>query len=321
MPMTAVQANGLVKRFETTCALDGVDLLVGEGEVHGLLGPNGAGKTTLLRLLFGLVAPDAGTIELFGRPVDSHGPLPLDGIAGFVEEPSFYPYLSGRANLELFAELDGGENAGRIPEILERVGLGARGDDRVSGYSTGMRQRLGIGSALLRTPRLLLLDEPTSGLDPAGARDVRALVRDLCADGVAVLLSSHQIGEIEDVCDGFTVLRRGEVVWTGTAAELRAQAPGSAYSLATSDDGQAIALAAGQPAVAAMPAPNGGISLTADDASLDRYALALGQAGIAIRRLELLVSPLESMFFALTGEPSQDPEAARAERVLSGDHP
>jgi ABC-2 type transport system ATP-binding protein len=316
--MAAVQAHGLVKRFETTCALDGVDLLVGEGEVHGLLGPNGAGKTTLLRLLFGLVAPDAGTIELFGRPVRGPGPLPLDGVAGFIEEPSFYPYLSGRANLELFAELDGGQEAGRVPEILERVGLGTRGDDRVGGYSTGMRQRLGIGSALLRTPRLLLLDEPTSGLDPAGARDIRALVRDLCADGVAVLLSSHQIGEIEDVCDGFTVLRRGDVVWTGTAAELRAQAPGSAYSLATSDDGQAIALAAARPPVTALPAPNGGISLTADDVSLDRYVLALGQSGIAIRRLELLVSPLESMFFALTGEPSEDPEAARAERVLTG---
>jgi ABC-2 type transport system ATP-binding protein len=318
MPVASVQANGLVKRFETTCALDGVDLVVGEGEVHGLLGPNGAGKTTLLRLLFGLVAPDAGTIELFGHPVKGPGPLPLDGVAGFVEEPSFYPYLSGRANLELFAELDGGRDAGRVAEILDRVGLGQRGDDRVSGYSTGMRQRLGIGSALLRSPRLLLLDEPTSGLDPAGARDIRALVRDLCADGVAVLLSSHQIGEIEDVCDGFTVLRRGTVVWTGTAAELRAQAPGSAYSLVTSDDRQAIELAAAPSGITAMPAPNGGISLTADDEALDRYVLALGQAGIAVRRLELLVSPLESMFFALTGEPSDDPEAARAERVLSG---
>jgi ABC-2 type transport system ATP-binding protein len=317
MPVTAVSASGLVKRFETTSALDGVDLRVGEGEVHGLLGPNGAGKTTLLRLLFGLVAPDAGTIELFGQRVQGPGPLPLEGVAGFVEDPTFYPYLSGRANLELFAELDGAASAGRVGEILDRVGLGTRGDDRVSGYSTGMRQRLGIGSALLRSPRLLLLDEPTSGLDPAGARDIRALVRELCAEGAAVLISSHQIGEIEDVCDGFTVLRRGEVVWTGTAAELRAQAPGSAYSMFTSDDRRAIQLASAHAGVGAMPAPNGGVSLTADDASLDGYVVALGQAGIAIRRLELLVSPLESMFFALTGEPSDDPDAARAERVLT----
>jgi ABC-2 type transport system ATP-binding protein len=317
MAVVAVDASGLVKRFETTCALNGVDLTVGEGEVHGLLGPNGAGKTTLLRLLFGLVAPDAGTIELFGRPVEGPGPLPLDGVAGFVEEPSFYPYLSGRANLELFAELDGGRATGRIDEILDQVGLARRGDDRVSGYSTGMRQRLGIASALLRSPRLLLLDEPTSGLDPAGARDIRALIRDLCAEGAAVLLSSHQIGEIEDVCDGFTVLRRGQVVWNGTAAELRAQAPGSGYSLLTSDDRRAIQIAAAHAGIAAMPDPDGGISLTVDEGRLDGFAVALGQAGIAVRRLELLVSPLESMFFALTGEPSSDPEAARAERVLS----
>jgi ABC-2 type transport system ATP-binding protein len=315
--VVAVQASGLVKRFETTCALDGADLRVGEGEVHGLLGPNGAGKTTLLRLLFGLVAPDAGTIELFGKRVDGPGPLPLDGVAGFVEEPSFYPYLSGRANLELFAELDGGRATNQVERMLERVGLAGRGDDRVSGYSTGMRQRLGIASALLRAPRLLLLDEPTSGLDPAGARDIRALVRDLCADGAAVLLSSHQIGEIEDVCDGFTVLRKGQVVWSGTAAELRAQAPGSAYSLATSDDARAIQIAQGRAGISALPAPDGGIALSADDESLDPYVLALGHAGVAVRRLELLVSPLESMFFALTGEAPEDPAAAHAEGVLS----
>jgi ABC-2 type transport system ATP-binding protein len=317
MPVVAIQASGLVKHFEATCALDGASLTVAEGEVHGLLGPNGAGKTTLLRLLFGLVAPDAGTIELFGNRVAGPGPLPLEGVAGFVEEPSFYPYLSGRANLELFAELDGGRAMDQVGTVLERVGLAERSGDRVNGYSTGMRQRLGIASALLRSPRLLLLDEPTSGLDPAGARDIRALVRDLCADGAAVLLSSHQIGEIEDVCDGFTVLRTGKVVWSGTAAELRAQAPGSAYSLATSDDVRAIQIAQDRAGVGALPAPNGGIALSADDESLDAYMLALGQAGVAVRRLELLVSPLESMFFALTGEAPDDPAAARIERVLS----
>jgi ABC-2 type transport system ATP-binding protein len=315
--VAAVDAHGLVKFFEATCALDGVDLRVAEGEVHGLLGPNGAGKTTLLRLLFGLVAPDAGTIELFDKRVEGPGPLPLDGVAGFVEEPSFYPYLSGRANLELFAELDGGRAMDAVGPTLERVGLGTRGDDRVSGYSTGMRQRLGIASALLRSPRLLLLDEPTSGLDPAGARDIQELVRELCADGAAVLLSSHQIGEIEDVCDGFTVLRTGKAVWSGTAAELRAQAPGSAYSLITSDDARAIQIAQGRAGIGALPAPNGGIALSAADDSLDAYVLALARAGIAVRRLELLVSPLESMFFALTGEAPDDPTAARAERVLS----
>src|SRR5437764_2020328 len=134
-PVAAVRASGLVKRFESTCAVDGVDLVVREGEVHGLLGPNGAGKTTLLRLLFGLLAPDAGRVELLGRPLGPPDTVRLDGVAGFVEEPAFYPYLSGRVNLELLAELDGsGRAPGRVDAVLEQVGLAARGADRVSGY-------------------------------------------------------------------------------------------------------------------------------------------------------------------------------------------
>jgi ABC-2 type transport system ATP-binding protein len=301
-----VSATGLLKRYETTCAVDHVDLKVEEGEVRGLLGPNGAGKTTLLRLLFGLVRPDAGSVELFGRTRQPGGPVPLEGVAGFVEEPSFYPYLSGRTNLEILAELDGAGAAGRVAEVLQRVGLAARGSDRVSGYSTGMKQRLGIAASLLRAPRLLLLDEPTSGLDPAGARDIRALIRELVSDGVAVLVSSHQIGVIEGVCDSFTVLRGGRVVWDGTAEELRAQAPASAYAIATSDDPRAAEIAHRHPRTSVTSARGGaspgGLVLKVQEGELDPYTLALGEAGIAIRRLQLLVSPLESMFFALTSD-------------------
>ncbi len=302
--MAAVRAHGLVKRYGATRALDGVDLRVDEGEVRGLLGPNGAGKTTLLRMLFGLVRPDAGTIELFDRQLDSADPLSLHGVAGFVEEPSFYPYLSGRANLELLAELDGGAGRGRVTDALEQVSLGARGGDRVSGYSTGMRQRLGIASALLRAPRLLALDEPTSGLDPAGARDVRQLIRTLSSEGVAVLVSSHQIGEVEEVCDGFTVLRAGAVAWDGSCAQLRAQAPACAYGLSTSDDDRALELAMRAPGVQASPCADGGLTLVVERDCLDGFACALGEQGVAIRRLEQRVSPLESIFFALTGEDS-----------------
>src|ERR1700742_4825361 len=232
----AVRATGLVKRFGATAAVDGVDLVIGTGEVRGLLGPNGAGKTTLLRMLFGLIRPDAGSVELLGQDFDGRGGDVLEEVGGFVEEPCFYPYLSGAANLSLLAELDGGHTEDAIGAVLERVGLAGRGDDRVAGYSTGMNQRLGLAAALLRSPRLLLLDEPTSGLDPAGTRAVAALVRELAAEGVAVLLSSHQIGELERVCDSYTVMRHGRVVWDGSAAELVAQAPASAYALATSDD-------------------------------------------------------------------------------------
>ncbi len=302
--MAAVRARGITKRFETTVALDAVDLEVSEGEVRGLLGPNGAGKTTLLRILFGLVAADSGSIELFGRGEPGSGRPDLDGVGGFVEDPSFYPYLSGRANLELLARLDGGAQERTIDGELARVGLAERAHDRLNGYSSGMRQRLGIAAALLRTPRLLLLDEPTAGLDPAGVREMGELVRALASDGVAILLSSHQIVEVEDVCDSFTFLRRGQVVWDGTTVQLRAQAPASSYGLSTSDDRRAIEIAERSQGVEATPTAPGGLVLTAKAGSLDPYAVSLGQAGVAIRRLELRVSPLESMFFELTGDPS-----------------
>jgi ABC-2 type transport system ATP-binding protein len=302
----AARAGRLKKRFGTTVAVEEVDIAVAPGEVRGLLGPNGAGKTTLLRMMFGLIAPDAGTIELLGRELGDRGPTgggALDGVAGFVEEPAFYPYLSGVANLSLLARLDRGPSATAVEDLLERVGLGGRGGDRVAGYSTGMRQRLGLAAALLRSPRLLLLDEPTSGLDPAGARDVAALVRELADEGVAVLLSSHQIGELEKVCDAYTVLRRGRVVWDGSAAELTAQAPASAYALSTGDDAGALRIAAGHPGVRAGRARRGGgLALAVDGGSLDRFVLALGHDGIAIRRLEQIASPLETMFFSLVSE-------------------
>ncbi len=298
----AVRARGLVKRFGATTAVDGVDLVIETGAVRGLLGSNGAGKTTLLRMLFGLVRPDAGTVELLGNRLDHLGGDVLDAVGGFVEDPCFYPYLSGRSNLKLLAKLDGRAGMGEIDDALGRVDLNRRGDDRVSGYSTGMRQRLGLAAALLRRPRLLLLDEPTSGLDPAGARAVAQLVRELCAEGVAVLLSSHQIGELEKVCDSYTVLRHGRVVWDGTATELEAQAPDSAYALFTSDDAQALELAARVRAIRVQRGVRGGLVVAARAEEMDELVAGLADRHVLIRRLELVVSPLESMFFALTTE-------------------
>jgi ABC-2 type transport system ATP-binding protein len=322
--MDAVRATGLVKRFGARTAVAGVELTVAPGQVRGLLGPNGAGKTTLLRMLFGLIHPDAGKVRLLGRPLHGLGGEALEQVGGFVEEPAFYPYLSGRANLSLLARLDAGPSEAAVQDALERVELEDRGDDRVAGYSTGMRQRLGIAAALLRSPRLLLLDEPTSGLDPAGTRAVAALVRELADEGVAVLVSSHQIGELERVCDAYTVMREGSVVWDGSAGELIAQAPASAYAVQTSDDELALRIASDQAGVRAERSRGGELALAVyEQGCLDELVFALGDARVAIRRLEALVSPLETMFFALTSDGGDDAldrlePVELAETVLAG---
>ena len=307
--MATVIASGLSKSYDGIRALESVDLSLGEGEVRGLLGPNGAGKTTLLRILLGLIAPDAGSIELLGRRFDPARPGALDGVAGFVEEPSFYPYLSARANLEVLAELDGPGAPARIGEALERVGLAGRASDRVGGYSSGMRQRLALAGALMRGPRLLLLDEPTTGLDPDGAREIAALLRRLAGDGVSVLLSSHLIGELEGLCDSFTVLRAGAVVWDGEVSEMPAQAPGCTYRLATSGDERARELAAGRAGLLVEAGAPDGLTLTAEEGALDEFVLALAREGIAVRHLARSMSPLEATFFALTG-----PDAGAGQR-------
>jgi ABC-2 type transport system ATP-binding protein len=312
----AVEAQGLVKRFEEAVAVAGVDLRVGPGRVHGMLGPNGAGKTTLLAMLMGLVRPDAGSVRIFGRTRGEHGARVLDGVAGFVESPRFYPYLSGRRNLALLADLDGGSAAGRIDESLELAGLTGHAAARVGGYSVGMRQRLGIAAALLRDPRLLILDEPGSGLDPAGMRDMRALISRLSDEGVTVLLSSHDMDEVEDLCDDVTIMRSGEVVFNGSMERLRAQAPDPAFRLLTNDDEGALALARDQSGIT-VASEGDGLLVHAQREQLDAYVIALGRAGIAVRRLSLESSALKALFFRLTeSEPDRAEPAVGVPEVV-----
>lgn len=190
----AVDAQGVTKTHGSLRAVDDISVRVAAGEVYGVLGPNGAGKTTFLRMLFGLIRPDAGTIRVFGKTWEDSGVGVLDGVAGFIESPRFYPYLTGRANLEGLALLDGGTPNGLLEEVLDVVEMSDRADQKDGGCSYGMRQRLGVAASLLREPRLLVLDEPANGLDPAGIRDMRALVKRLADRGLTVLLSSHDMG-------------------------------------------------------------------------------------------------------------------------------
>jgi ABC-2 type transport system ATP-binding protein len=299
-----VETRALVKRYGAITAVDNVDLTVEPGDVYGFLGPNGAGKTTTLRILLGLIRPDGGEARLFGRDPQHELPEALDGVAGFVETPYFYPYLSGRKNLELLAafDLDGG--SARIDQLLELVDLRTRANDRVAGYSQGMRQRLGVASSLVRNPRLLLLDEPTNGLDPGGMRDMRALVSRLSGEGITVLLSSHLLAEVEELCNRVAIIRTGRIVYEGTLADLRASAGTNRYRLRTTDaqvarmtllehspardvtlDGEELTFSAGEDEVAAI-------------------SRALVGAGLGITALVPEQQSLESFFFELTeGEP------------------
>ena len=305
-----VEARGLVKRYGDITAVDRVDLTVETGDVYGYLGPNGAGKTTVLRMLLGLIMPTAGSVRLFGADPLEHGNAALAGVAGFVEAPRFYPYLTGRKNLELLAALDGGDAAARIDEALDIVELTDRQRDKVGGYSHGMRQRLGVAAALLRDPKLLLLDEPATGLDPAGMRDMRALVARLSLAGTTVVLSSHLLAEVEELCNRVAIVRRGGIVFEGALADLKRTA-GAQWRLRTTDDDRALALLRTRRGIAGVRRDPLELRFEATEEAAAELAIALVEAGLGIRALAPHAATLEDLFFRLTeGEP--EPAAAPA---------
>jgi ABC-2 type transport system ATP-binding protein len=317
---TPVTARGLVKRYGHILAVDHVDLDVQPGDVYGFLGPNGAGKTTTLRMMLGLIRPTAGDVKLFGRDPLVEGAHALDGVAGFVEAPRFYPYMSARKNLELLAAFDGGGARGRIGEVLDLVDLTERAGDKVGGYSHGMRQRLGIAASLLRAPRLLLLDEPTTGLDPAGMRDMRQMVRRLAAEGMTILLSSHLLGEVEELCNRVAIVRSGRIVYEGALDELKRSA-GGGYVLRTTDLRRSASIARTQEGVHDVRERANELVLNADDDAVARLSIALGEAGVGILALVPENVSLESLFFRLTegreGEPGPEQARSPAEEVAA----
>ena len=293
-----IEVRGLVKRYGDLTAVGGVDLTVRTGDVYGYLGPNGAGKTTSLRMMLGLIRPTAGTVRLFGRdPMESvHA---LEGVAGFVEAPTFYPYLNARRNLEMLAAYDGGGAPDRIDQALETVELTGRQRDRVGGFSHGMRQRLGIAAALLRDPKLLLLDEPATGLDPAGMRDMRLLIHRLAGQGMTVLLSSHLLTEVEDVCNRVAIVRSGTIVYEGDIAALKRGA-GTRYWLNTSNDERALSVCQAQPGIDDVRLESGRISFTADEPAVGVLSQALVESGALIHAMAPQTVTLEDLFFSYT---------------------
>ena len=294
-----VHTEGLTKRYGPLTAVDDLHLTVHPGEVYGFLGPNGAGKTTTLRMLLGLVRPTAGTVRLLGRPP---GAGRLAGVGALIEGPAFYPYLSGRDNLMVLARYSG-VGADRAALVLDLVDLTDRAGDRYAGYSLGMKQRLGVAAALLKDPRLLILDEPTNGLDPAGMADMRTLLRRLGAGGCTVLVSSHLLGEVEQVCDRVGVISGGRLIAEGSVAELR----GSAGLRVLADPlDEAAARARELLGAERVRVVDGGLDLVVDPERAAWLNTELVGAGLAVRELRPRERDLEQVFFDLIEKGTAD---------------
>ncbi|MBW8796179.1 MAG: ABC transporter ATP-binding protein [Streptomyces sp.] len=305
--LRAVRARGITKAFGDVVALDGVDLDVTRGQIHGLVGPNGAGKTTLLGLLLGLAVADGGRLEILGTPVERALAAP-DGVAGFVDAPGLYPSLTARQNLTALAQLRGQDaRTAGIDDVLAEVGLTDVADDKARGFSLGMRQRLGLAAALLTRPRLLVLDEPSNGLDPAGKRHVHGVLTRLAADGAAVVLSSHRMDDLEALCSEVTILATGRVVFSGPLTKLAAENRELDYRLRTSDAEAARRLAADLAGVRIVDDTGPGLRKDPDALvvralvpALDELVAQVVRSGVAVRELAPVVSPLEAAFLALT---------------------
>ncbi|MFI0763530.1 ABC transporter ATP-binding protein [Streptomyces sp. NPDC021218] len=309
--LRAIRARGITKSFGDVVALDGIDLEVTQGRIHGLVGPNGAGKTTLLGLLLGLAVADSGRLEVLGTPVERALDAP-DGVAGFVDGPALYPSLTPRQNLAALAALRGHDaRTAGIDDVLAEVGLTDVADDRTRGFSLGMRQRLGLAAALLTKPRLLVLDEPSNGLDPAGKKHVHGVLNGLAADGTAVVLSSHNMDDLEALCSEVTILAAGRVVFSGPLSKLATENRELDYRLLTSDPQAARRLADAAPGIQVVD--DAGVRQDAEPLvvrallpALDQLVVRLVEGGVALRELTPVVSPLEAAFLALTERQEAD---------------
>jgi ABC-type multidrug transport system ATPase subunit len=300
----AVRTSGLSKRFGSQTVVDAIDLEVPYGAVYGFLGPNGSGKTTTIRMLLGLVAPSAGGVELFGAPMPGRAPDVLPAVGSLVEGPAFHPYLSGRLNLD---RLDAADRTAdprtartRVDAALDRVGLLAAATKRYRAYSLGMRQRLAIASALLTPKDLLVLDEPTNGLDPQGTREVRQLVGSLAEDGTTVLVSSHLLSEVDQMCSHLGVMHVGRLVAQGSSAELRGH--GAADAIVETEQPHDAARVMSELGLTGVHTTRTSATGTIGDVAPEKIVAACVHAGVAVTGFRVGRPTLEDVFVALTGE-------------------
>lgn len=302
----AVRAVGVSKVFGDVVALDNLDLTIPTGTVHGIVGPNGAGKTTFLSLVLGLAAVTGGELDVLGERATRILSVPA-GVQGFVDAPGLYPMFTARRNLQELSRLQGIDEPGRIDESLESVGLADVADDKVRGFSLGMRQRLGLAAALITRPQLLVMDEPSNGLDPAGRVHVHRVLADLASQGRTVILSSHRMDDLSQLCDQVTLLSHGRSVFQGTVGELATLSPNVDHRVVTSDTGRALAIAQqidglgigdGHKSDAEHLVVRGG------QAERDALVHRLAAEGVVLRELTPVMSPLEAAFLSLTGDAS-----------------
>jgi len=305
----AVEVHGLTKRFGARAAVDNVDLRVPRGCAFGYLGPNGAGKTTLIRVLLGLTRADSGTMSLLGLPVPAKRSRALARVGAIVDEPRFHRHLTGQENLKILAAARGGDAGRQIGPALGRTGLAQRAGDKVSAYSMGMRQRLGVAACLLADPQLLILDEPMNGLDPAGMHEMRNMIRGLVDEGRTVMLSSHLLDEVERTCDQVAIVDHGKVIRSGPIGELTAEA-GAAVEVQCSDP-PAAARALAQSAIASsIDVTEVGLTVTLAPGTAGEQAAEvyrrLAEAGISVYVLHQTHARLEDLFLSVTSRLGED---------------
>ena len=296
-----VETNGLTKRYgRRIVAVDDLDLRVRRGEVYGFLGPNGAGKTTTLRMLLGLAKPSSGSVVVAGAAPGT--PQGLSRIGAMIEAPAFYPFLSGRDNLIVMAR-HAGVPESRIQPVLEEVDLAKRADDKFATYSQGMKQRLGVAAALFKDPDLLILDEPTNGLDPAGVAEMRSLISNLGQGRRTVLLSSHLLVEVEQICDRVGVVRSGKLVAEGSVDQLRGE---DMLSIRADPLSAARDLLNNLAFVDRVETAGDSLRISAERANTAAINRALVNAGIAVSELHWERPALEAVFLELTQEPQTE---------------